>query len=88
LGERDGVSGKLVEILHEEKLMKIKLIFGLILLGLVAVVALQNAEIVTVKFLLWQFSLPRALMILASMGVGLIAGLLFGTFSRGRSKVS
>ena len=59
--------------------MKIKLIFGLILLGLVAVVALQNAEIVTAKLLLWQFSLPR---------VGLIAGLLFGTFSRGRSRVA
>ncbi|MGB7030473.1 MAG: LapA family protein [Syntrophobacteria bacterium] len=68
--------------------MKIKLIFGLILLGLVAVVALQNAEIVTVQFLLWQFSLPRALMLLGSMGVGLIAGLLFGTFSRGRSRVA
>ncbi len=68
--------------------MKIKLVIGLILLGLVAVVALQNAETVTVKFLLWQLSLPRALMILGSMGVGLIAGLLFGTFSRGRSKVS
>jgi uncharacterized integral membrane protein len=68
--------------------MKIKLIIGLILMGLVAVVALQNAETVTVKFLLWQLSLPRALMILGSMGVGLIAGLLFGTFSRGRSKVS
>lgn len=68
--------------------MKIKLIFGLILLGLVAVVALQNAEIVTVKFLLWQFSLPRALMILASMGVGLIAGLLFGTLLSARSKIS
>ena len=74
--------------MHKEKLMKIKLIFGLILLGLVAVVALQNSELVTVKFLLWQLSLPRALMILASMGVGLIAGLLFGTFSWGRSKVS
>jgi putative membrane protein len=68
--------------------MKIKLVFGLILLGLVAVVALQNAEIVTVKFLLWQFSLPRALMILASMGVGLIAGLLFGTLLSVRSKIS
>jgi uncharacterized integral membrane protein len=78
----------LLEILWRENHMKIKLIFGLILLGLVVVVALQNAEIVTVNFLVWQFSLPRALMILASMVVGLIAGLLFGTFSRGRSKVS
>jgi uncharacterized integral membrane protein len=43
---------------------------------------------VTVKFLLWQFSLPRALMILASMGVGLIAGLLFGTLLSVRSKIS
>ena len=67
--------------------MNIKLIVGLILLGLVAIVALQNAEIVTVNFLVWHFSLPRALMILASMGVGLIAGLLFGTFSRGRSRI-
>jgi uncharacterized integral membrane protein len=32
--------------------MKIKYIIGLILMGLVVVVALQNAEIVTVKFLL------------------------------------
>jgi uncharacterized integral membrane protein len=78
----------LLEILWRENHMKIKLIFGLILLGLVVVIALQNAEIVTVNFLVWQFSLPRALMILASMVVGLIAGLLFGTFSRGRSKVS
>ena len=68
--------------------MKIKLVFGLILMGLVAVVALQNVEIVTVKFLLWQLSLPRALMILASMGVGLIAGLLFGTVSRVRSSIA
>ncbi|UCG11722.1 MAG: LapA family protein [Deltaproteobacteria bacterium] len=68
--------------------MKIKLIFGLILLGLVVVVALQNAEMVTVKLLLWQFSLPRALMLLACMGVGLIAGLLFGTLSRVRSRIS
>jgi putative membrane protein len=68
--------------------MKIKLIFGLILLGLVVVVALQNAEIVTVNFLVWQFSLPRALIILASMGVGLIAGLLFGTVSRVRSRIA
>ena len=67
--------------------MKIKLVFGLILVGLLATVALQNAEIVTVKFLIWQFSLPRALMILGSMGIGLIAGLLFGTFSRGRSRI-
>ena len=51
--------------------MKIKLVIGLILLGLVVVVALQNAEIVTVKFLLWQFSLPQALMSLASMAGGL-----------------
>ncbi len=38
--------------------MKIKLIFGLILLGLVAVVALQNAEIVPVQFLLCSFRCP------------------------------
>ena len=66
--------------------MKIKLILGLILMGLVAVVALQNAEIVTVRFLLWQFSLPQALMSLASMAVGVVAGLLFGTVSRARSR--
>ena len=66
--------------------MKIKLIFGLILLGLVAVVALQNAEIVTVKFLLWQFSLPRALMLLGSLGVGVILGMLVGAVARARSE--
>ena len=66
--------------------MKIKLIIGLILLGLVAVVALQNAEIVTVRFLFWQFSLPQALMSLASMAVGVVAGLLLGTVSRARSR--
>ena len=66
--------------------MKIKLVIGLILMGLVVVVALQNAEIVTAKFLLWQFSLPQALMSLASMAVGVVAGLLLGTVSRARSR--
>jgi uncharacterized integral membrane protein len=68
--------------------MKIKLIFGLILMGLVVVVALQNAEIVTVKFLLWQFPLPQALMSLASMAVGVVAGLLFGTLLSARSRIT
>jgi putative membrane protein len=66
--------------------MKIKLVIGLILMGLVVVVALQNAEIVTVRFLFWQFSLPQALMSLASMAVGVVAGLLLGTVSRARSR--
>jgi uncharacterized integral membrane protein len=39
--------------------------------------AVQNFATVEIQFLLWSFSLPRALMILTLLGIGFIIGLLF-----------
>ncbi|MBL7174577.1 MAG: LapA family protein [Desulfobacteraceae bacterium] len=50
-------------------------IFILILLILIFVI--QNTEVVRVSFLAWEISMPRALMILLTFLIGLIAGWLF-----------
>lgn len=50
----------------------------LVLLGLLIVFALQNAASVTVRLLFWQLEMPRALLIL----VVLVIGIIVGWFSR------
>ena len=52
--------------------MKIKLIIGFSLAILLAIFALQNAETVTVEFLLWHLDISRTLLILLSIGMGII----------------
>ena len=62
--------------------MKIKLYIGLALLGLVLIFILQNTEVVNLKFLFWQLTLSRALLLLLVFVCGLAAGLLFGALAR------
>lgn len=56
--------------------MRLKLIFG----GLLALVALifvvQNVAMVQVRFLFWSLSLPRSLLMLILLAIGLIVGWL------------
>jgi uncharacterized integral membrane protein len=59
-----------------------KLIFVAILLFLFAVAVLQNTQPVSLKFLFWMVSMPRAILILISALVGLI----FGIFLSVRAK--
>jgi uncharacterized integral membrane protein len=55
----------------------IKSITSLILIIAVLIFALQNVAAVEIQFLLWSFSIPRALLILILLGIGFIIGLLF-----------
>ena len=54
--------------------MSLKLIVGLVLAGLVVVFAIQNAEPVEFRFLIWSFALSRALMMFILLAVGMLLG--------------
>lgn len=51
---------------------------GLLLLGLVVLVTLQNVETVQVSFLLWSVELPRAVLLVVIFAAGAAVGWLFG----------
>ncbi len=55
--------------------MRIKLILSLLLLFIVALFAVQNAAVITIKFLLWEFDISQALMIFLTFAIGLVIGL-------------
>jgi len=63
--------------------MNLKTIIGLVLVALVILFTIQNLEIVTVRFLLWDLSLPRAVMIFVVFLIGALAGFLL---PRGRRR--
>lgn len=52
------------------------LIVNLIVIVIAAVFALQNAAPVTVSFLKWRFSVSLALLLIAALCLGAIAGLI------------
>jgi putative membrane protein len=58
-------------------MQSIKSILSLLLIIATLIFAIQNFATVEIQFLLWSFSLPRALMIVILLGVGFIIGLLF-----------
>jgi len=66
--------------------MRIKLIIGLVLLLLVVIFSIQNAEMVSIKFLIWEISLSRALMIFLVFCFGGILGWIFSSLARSAGK--
>jgi len=58
-------------------MQSIKSILSLLLIIAALIFAIQNFATVEIQFLLWSFSLPRALMIVILLGIGFIIGLLF-----------
>ena len=58
-------------------MQSLKSILSLLLIIAALIFAIQNFATVEIQFLLWSFSLPRALMIVILLGVGFIIGLLF-----------
>jgi uncharacterized integral membrane protein len=67
---------------EEHFMRRLKAISALALLLLVVIFTLQNAELIEIRFFLWQVSLSRALVIFLVFALGLISGLIFGTLSR------
>ena len=65
----------------------IKTIISLFLIITVLIFSIQNIAAVEIQFLLWSFSIPRALLIAILLGIGFIIGMLFYSiaFRRKRS---
>jgi len=55
----------------------IKSIISLSLIIAVLIFTIQNVAAVEIQFLLWSFSIPRALLIAILLGIGFIIGMLF-----------
>ena len=62
--------------------MSAKSIVILILIGFFVLFVIQNTRIVEVQLLFWTVSMSRALMLLATLFIGLIAGWLLGRIKR------
>jgi len=58
-------------------MQSLKSILSMLLIIAVLIFAIQNFATVEIQFLLWSFSLPRALMIIGLLGIGFIIGMLF-----------
>ncbi|MEW6614543.1 MAG: LapA family protein [Thermodesulfobacteriota bacterium] len=56
--------------------MKIKNIIILVLLALLVTFLLQNTEVIEVRFLFWQISMSRIVLLFSTFIVGLITGWL------------
>jgi uncharacterized integral membrane protein len=66
--------------------MSARSIVILILIGLFILFVIQNTRIVEVQLLFWTVSMSRALMLLATLFIGLIAGWLLGRIKRKTSE--
>lgn len=60
---------------------KIKLYLGIILIVLLVLFAFQNNDEVEVDFLFWSLEMSRIVLILGSMGIGIIAAWMISAFA-------
>ena len=58
------------------------------LIGLVIIFVLQNTQVVEVRFLFWTISMSRALILFATLAIGLIAGWLLALPRRRKAHLS
>ena len=56
--------------------MSLKLIFSLLLTGLVVLFVTQNVEVVEIRFMFWQLSMSRSLLIFFLLAIGIMVGWL------------
>ncbi len=66
--------------------MKFKIITVIILLILLVVFALQNAETVQVELWFWSVKIPGVLLILVSVSAGIIVGMISLSIGSRRSR--
>ena len=64
----------------------IKSIISLLLIIAVLIFSIQNIASVEIQFLLWSFSIPRALLIVILLGIGFIIGMLFYSIAFRRNR--
>jgi putative membrane protein len=54
--------------------MNYKLIFNLVLVGLLVIFIVQNVAVVEIRFLFWKVSMSRSIMIFLVLALGIITG--------------
>ena len=64
----------------------IKTIVSLLLIIAVLIFSIQNIAAVEIQFLVWSFSIPRALLIVILLGIGFIIGMLFYSIAFRRNR--
>ena len=67
-----------------KQISAIKFYAGIGLLFLMVVFAAQNAEVVTINFLFWEFSLSRAVLIFLLLAIGFIIGRIYTSLKHSR----
>jgi uncharacterized integral membrane protein len=55
------------------------------LVGVVMIFTLQNTEVLNVEFLLWSFSLRRAVLLFIVLLIGIVTGYVLAAFRRSRA---
>ncbi|MFH1754975.1 MAG: LapA family protein [Candidatus Latescibacterota bacterium] len=63
--------------------MKVSVLIGLLVF--MAILFAQNSEVVTVRFLLWESSLSRIVLLLITLAIGIIIGFVLAKLPRRRS---
>ena len=63
-------------------MMKVKAVIALVLIAVIAIFAIQNANTVDVNFLFWSLSVPRVLLIVALLAAGLMLGITVSSLSK------
>ena len=66
----------------------IKLIVSLLLTGLIVIFVTQNAAVVEIRFLLWELSMSRSLLIFFVLAIGILTGWLLNSYMSHRSSKS
>jgi uncharacterized integral membrane protein len=73
-------------IIIEEDFMIRNIVF-ICLIGLVVIFVLQNTQVVEVRLLLWTISMSRALILFATLAIGLIGGWLLTLPKRSKTRL-
>jgi len=69
-----------------KKAAQAKVVLVAILALLAVIVLLQNMATVETKLLFWAIPMPRALLLLITLGIGFVAGLLAATIWDARKR--
>jgi uncharacterized integral membrane protein len=67
--------------------MDFKLISGLAIICLIAILIIQNIAIVEIRIFLWTISMSLVLLILILLGLGMVSGWLLNDYFKHRKKI-
>ena len=67
--------------------MNLKLILGLVITGLIVLFVTQNVAVVEIRFMFWQVTMSRSLLIFFLLAIGIMVGwLMHGIFAHRANK--